>query len=112
MTDALLADVAEPAAPHEATAHAHRGYTSEKAAYLRRLKLIEGQVRGIAGMVADDRYCVDVLTQIASVKSALDGLAMQLLEQHARGCVSQAVQRGEGEAAIGEMMTVFRKLTR
>ena len=84
----------------------------DKQRLIHRLNRIEGQVRGIAGMVADDRYCVDVLTQIASVKSALDGLAMQLLEQHARGCVSQAVQRGEGEAAIGEMMTVFRKLTR
>ncbi|TJZ69052.1 metal-sensitive transcriptional regulator [Chitiniphilus eburneus] len=75
-----------------------------------RLNRIEGQVRGINKMVAEDRYCIDILTQIAAAKSALDSLGMQLLESHARGCVASAIQAGDGEAAIGELMTVLRKL--
>ena len=85
---------------------------ADKQKLIHRLNRIEGQVRGISGMIDDDRYCVDVLTQIASVKSALDGLAMQLLESNAKGCVSRAIEGGEGDAAIEELMGVFRKLTR
>ena len=98
MTDALLADVAEPAAPHEATAHAHRGYTSEKAAYLRRLKLIEGQVRGIARMVDEDKYCIDVLTQVAAATSALKAVSLGLLGDHLSHCVADAARSGGPEA--------------
>ena len=86
----------------------------DKAALLRRLKRVEGQVRGIARMVEEDRYCVDILTQFAAVKSALDAVAMQLLENHATGCMQKAIKSaGSGKAgrdAINEMLTVVKKL--
>ena len=114
MTDALLADVAEPAAPHEATAHAHRGYTSEKAAYLRRLKLIEGQVRGIARMVDEDKYCIDVLTQVAAATSALKAVSLGLLGDHLSHCVADAARKGgpEAEEKIDEAMQAIKRLVR
>lgn len=83
-----------------------------KKALLSRLKRIEGQVRGVARMVEDDRYCVDVLTQLSAIKAAVDALALQLLEDHAKGCVQNAVRSGEGDAAIGELMGIVRKLAR
>jgi DNA-binding FrmR family transcriptional regulator len=79
---------------------------------LRRLTRIEGQVRGIARMIDQHRYCVDVLTQVAAVHAALDAVAMQLLEDHTRGCVQTAIRSGGGKHAIGELMAVVRKLTR
>jgi DNA-binding FrmR family transcriptional regulator len=69
-------------------------------------------VRGVARMIEEDRYCVDILTQISALRSALDGLAMELLEDHTRGCVSNAVRAGEGGEAIGELMQVVRKFAR
>ena len=114
MTDALLADVAEPAAPHEATAHAHRGYASEKAAYLRRLKLIEGQVRGIARMVDEDKYCIDVLTQVAAVTSALKAVSLGLLGDHLSHCVADAARAGgsEAEEKLEEAMQAIKRLVK
>jgi DNA-binding FrmR family transcriptional regulator len=64
-----------------------RGYTATKDQLLTRLRRIEGQVRGVEGMVADDRYCIDVLTQISAVQAALDKVALGLLDEHARHCV-------------------------
>jgi DNA-binding FrmR family transcriptional regulator len=83
-----------------------------KAALLKRLARIEGQVRGIAAMVAEDRYCVDVLTQIAAVRSALDAVSFQLLQDHTAGCVQSAIRRGRGEQAIDELMAVVRRYAR
>lgn len=83
-----------------------------KHALLRRLSRIEGQVRGIARMIETDRYCVDVLTQVSAIKSALDAVAMQLLEDHTKGCVQTAIKSGEGEAAIAELMDVIGKFAR
>ena len=79
---------------------------------LRRLTRIEGQVRGVARMIGERRYCVDVLNQVAAVHAALDAVAMQLLEDHTRGCVQTAVRSGRGEHSIGELMAVVRKLAR
>lgn len=83
---------------------------SDKAALLKRLNRIEGQVRGIHRMVDEDRYCVDILTQVSAVKSALDSLSLQLLESHANGCVKQAIESGQGEASIAELMTVLKRM--
>jgi DNA-binding FrmR family transcriptional regulator len=94
-----------PAAPPQDPA-------SDKAALLRRMNRIEGQVRGIARMVEEERYCVDVLTQIAAVRSALDAAALQLLEHHAHGCLVRAVQSGEGEQTVSELMQVIGKFAR
>ena len=73
-----------------------RGYTASKDQLLKRLRRIEGQVRGIEGMVDDDRYCIDVLTQISAVQAALDKVALGLLDGHARHCVSGGPQGAAG----------------
>lgn len=78
----------------------------------KRLNRIEGQVRGIARMIDEDRYCLEVLTQIAAVQSALDALARKLLEHHLHGCVAQAVRSGDGAPAIDEALAVIRKFGR
>jgi len=83
-----------------------------KKALLKRLNRIEGQVRGIAQMVQDDRYCVDVLTQLAAIQSALDAVGLQLLEDHTRGCVAAAVKTDGGEKAIAELMAAVRRFAR
>ena len=82
----------------------------DKSALLARLARIEGQVRGVARMVEEDRYCVDILTQLAAARAALNGVAMQLLTHHAHGCVQQAIQSGEGEAVLDELMSTVKKL--
>ena len=72
-----------------------RGYTATKDQLLKRLRRIEGQVRGIEGMVEDDRYCIDILTQISAVNTALESLAFQILDQHVRHCVAGAYASGD-----------------
>jgi DNA-binding FrmR family transcriptional regulator len=74
------------------------GYTQEKDAYLKRLRRIEGQVRGLQRMVETDVYCVDVLTQVAAVTRALQAVALGLLEDHLGHCVAQAIEQGGPEA--------------
>jgi DNA-binding FrmR family transcriptional regulator len=89
---------------------APRGYTATKDQLLNRLRRIEGQVRGVEGMVEDDRYCIDVLTQIAAVQAALDKVALGLLDEHARHCVmgaaddERAAKSDELMAAVGRLM--------
>ena len=72
-----------------------RGYTINREDYLQRLRRIEGQVRGLQRMIEDDRYCIDVLTQISSVTAALDAVALGLVDQHLRHCVMQAAEEGD-----------------
>ena len=84
----------------------------DKPALLKRLSRIEGQTRGVAKMVEEDRYCVDVLTQISAIQSALDALALQLLANHTKGCVRSAIRSGNGDAAIDELMTVVKRFGR
>jgi len=88
-----------------------RGYTATKGQLNDRLARIEGQVRGIQRMVEDDRYCIDVITQIAAIQAALDKVALGLLDDHARTCVIgaedeavQADRTGELMAAVGRLM--------
>jgi DNA-binding FrmR family transcriptional regulator len=76
-----------------------RGYTATKDQLHKRLARIEGQVRGVAKMVEDDRYCIDVLTQISAVQAALDKVALGLLDEHARHCMLGA---GDGPKEPGE----------
>ncbi len=75
------------------------GYAADKEALVRRLHRIEGQVRGIERMVEDDRYCIDVLTQIAAVKTALESVALKILDEHVNHCVADAMASGEPDAA-------------
>lgn len=99
---------AKPVANH--AHHAHPAIArSDGAALGKRINRIEGQVRGIGRMIVEDRYCIDILTQVTAVQSALDALALQLLEHHLHGCVQQAVKSGRGEPAIDEAMHVIRK---
>src|SRR3954452_23982924 len=92
------------------TSNETRGYTATKDQLRKRLKRIEGQVRGIEGMVDDDRYCIDVITQISAVQAALDKVALGLLDDHARHCVmgaegeEQADHTEELMAAVGRLM--------
>ena len=74
------------------------GYTDRKDDYLKRLRRIEGQIRGLQKMVEDDKYCIDILTQVSAVTRALQSVALGLLEDHLGHCVTQAVAEG-GEAA-------------
>ena len=87
-----------------------RGYSATKDQLVKRLKRIEGQVRGVEGMVEDDRYCIDVLTQISAIQAALDKVALGLLDDHARHCVmgaegdEQADKTDELMAAVARLM--------
>ncbi|HEX6138082.1 MAG TPA: metal-sensitive transcriptional regulator [Casimicrobiaceae bacterium] len=85
---------------------------AKRADLAQRLNRIEGQVRGIGRMIEEDRYCVDILTQVSAVQSALDALAFQLLEHHLHGCVAHAVASGDGAHAIDEALAVMRKFGR
>ncbi len=84
----------------------------DKEMLIKRLNRIEGQVRGVTKMITEDRYCVDVLNQISALQSALDAVAMQLLENHTQGCMQTAIKSGNGDAAIREMMAIIRKFAR
>ena len=91
---------------------APRGYSATKDQLLKRLKRIEGQVRGIEGMVDDERYCIDVLTQISAVQAALDKVALGLLDDHARHCVIGGKAAGEPQEMTDEMMATVGRLMR
>ena len=79
-----------------------RGYTQDKEDYLGRLRRIEGQVRGLQKMVKDDKYCIDILTQVSAVTRALQSVALGLLEDHLGHCVAQASAEG-GELAAAKV---------
>jgi len=74
------------------------GYTDAKDDYLKRLRRIEGQVRGLQRMIEEDKYCIDILTQVSAAKSALESVALGLLQEHLAHCVSEAMAEG-GELA-------------
>src|SRR6266567_3300152 len=78
------------------------GYTPDKDEYLKRLRRIEGQVRGLEKMVEDDKYCIDILTQVSAVTSALQSVALGLLEDHLGHCVTEAAAEG-GEVAAAKV---------
>ena len=92
--------------------HVHPGYIASKAPVQARLKRIEGQVRGIQGMVEDERYCIDILTQISAIQAALDKVALGLLDDHAKHCVVGAADAGTREARTDEMMAAVGRLMR
>ena len=89
-----------------------RGYTASKDQLGRRLRRIEGQVRGIGTIVEDDRYCIDVITQIAAVQAALDKVALGLLDQHTRHCVIGGHGDGTPAELTDEVMSAVARLMR
>jgi CsoR family transcriptional regulator, copper-sensing transcriptional repressor len=94
--------------------HGH-GYSADKDMLVRRLHRIEGQVRGIERMVEEDRYCIDVLTQISAVSTALESLALKILDDHVRHCVAGALQSGDeadGQAKVDELLEAVQRFAR
>jgi CsoR family transcriptional regulator, copper-sensing transcriptional repressor len=87
-------------------------YPSAKDDSLRRLRRIEGQVRGISRMVAEDKYCIDVLTQISAATKALQSVAIGLLNEHLANSVLDAARTGQAEAKIGEAAEAIARLVR
>ena len=92
-----------------ATGSNERGYSASRDQLLTRLRRIEGQVRGVQGMVEEDRYCIDVLTQISAVQAALDKVALGLLDEHAHHCVIGAADADRG-AKTEELMSAVGRL--
>jgi CsoR family transcriptional regulator, copper-sensing transcriptional repressor len=91
------------------------GYVNDKDALITRLHRIEGQVRGIEKMVEDERYCIDILTQIGAVSTALETVAQKLLEEHANHCVAGALASGsreEAEEKTRELLRAVQRFTR
>ena len=97
----------------EETGHTH-GYITDQAKYVNRLKRIEGQARGIRTMVEDEKYCIDILTQISALTSALQAVAVGLLDDHLRHCVVDAARAGgeESDAKIAEATAAITRLVR
>lgn len=85
---------------------------SYKKELLTGLKTVEGQVRGIAKMVEDDRYCVDILVQLAAVRAQVNKIGLTVLESHTNGCVSRAIKDGHGEDSIKELMDIVSKFVK
>jgi DNA-binding FrmR family transcriptional regulator len=92
----------------EMTTH---GYTANKDAVLKRLRRIEGQVRGVEGMVEENRYCIDVVTQVTAIQAALDKVALELLSDHAAHCVAGA-EGAEQAERTEELMAAVKRLLR
>ena len=98
----------------EQDAHAGHGYIHEKDAYLKRLRRVEGQVRGLQRMVEEEQYCIDILTQVSAVTSAMENVALALLQDHISHCVTGAATEG-GDAAdekIAEAMKAIQKMVK
>lgn len=88
------------------------GYSDDKEKVLTRLRRIEGQVRGLHKMVEEDRYCIDVLTQVAAVKAALESVSLTLLDDHMEHCVADAIQSGDGTEKVKELSAAVKRLVR
>ena len=91
------------------------GYSESKQAHVKRLHRIEGQVRGIERMVEEDRYCIDILTQIGAVTTALESLGMKILDDHVRHCVTDAIASGDPAAAAAksdELLAAVQRFSR
>ncbi len=90
------------------------GYADDKVAHLRRLRRVEGQVRGLQRMIESDQYCIDVLTQVSAATRALESFALALLDQHLAHCVADAVREGgeESDAKVKEASAAIARLVR
>ena len=96
----------------EAEDKQHYGYHSEKVALVKRLHRIEGQVRGLERMVTDDRYCIDILTQVAAVTTALDNVAFLILDEHVTHCVAGALASGDEAEADAKTVELLEAVHR
>jgi DNA-binding FrmR family transcriptional regulator len=96
-------------APAPEADHFRHSYSKDKSKLVRRLSRIEGQVRGIARMIEREEYCVDILQQTAALRAALDSVGIMILEDHVRGCVRTAAERGESDEYVDEVVDVVRR---
>jgi DNA-binding FrmR family transcriptional regulator len=94
--------------------HPVRGYTARKDSHLKRLRRIEGQVRGLQRMVEEDKYCIDVLTQVSAATKALQSFSLELLEEHLAHCVVEAAAKGgpDADAKVREASEAIARLVR
>ncbi|HAT1132591.1 metal-sensitive transcriptional regulator [Corynebacterium striatum] len=109
-----MSDQHETCACHEPHVHGYNADSENKAKYLTRLKRIEGQARGIHRMIEEDQYCIDIITQISAVTSALENVSLALLQDHIEHCVAGAAAE-DGEVAkekLEEAMTAIKKLVK
>jgi len=88
------------------------GYKSHKEQIQARLRRIEGQIRGVQKMVDEDRYCIDVLTQVSAAKAALDAVALALIQDHTEHCVAEAIRSGDGTDKIKELNDAVERLVK
>ncbi|MFJ6217229.1 metal-sensitive transcriptional regulator [Streptomyces sp. NPDC092296] len=104
-------DRAEPTGP---TGHGVHGYSKQKDEHLKRLRRIEGQIRGLQRMVDEDVYCIDILTQVSAGTKALQAFALSLLEEHLKHCVAAAVEQGgpEADAKVAEATAAIARMLR
>ena len=113
MTDEIATDACHDDAAGTESVH-HHGYIKAKDNYLRRLRRIEGQARGLQRMVDEEKYCIDILTQISAMTSALEAVALGLLDDHLRHCVVDAARASgsEADAKIAEATAAIARLVR
>lgn len=91
---------------------AHEVVQPRKDDLIKRLNRINGQAQGVTRMIEEDRYCIDILNQINAIRAALEGVSMILLEDHTRHCIHEAVEQGQGDAHIKELIQVLKKYSK
>lgn len=91
---------------------AETGYITEKQAVLTRLRRIEGQIRGLQRLVDEEQYCIDILTQVSAATRALEGVALLLLDQHLRHCLTHATDTAEAQRKVTDASVAIRRLVR
>jgi DNA-binding FrmR family transcriptional regulator len=89
--------------------HFRHSYTKDRTVLVNRLRRIEGQARGITRLVEDEAYCLDILQQIEALIAAADGVALLVLEDHIDGCLTHAIETGQGQPYVDEVMSVVRR---
>jgi len=98
---------------HDSAAdHFRHSYTRDRRELLNRLRRIEGQARGVQRLVENEAYCLDILQQVEAMTAAADQVAMLVLEDHIDGCLAHAIESGQGEPYVGEVMQVVRRAMR
>ena len=107
----VTTDTAADEAGTDTGAHRH-GYISDKDRYRNRMKRIEGQARGITKMIDDEKYCIDILTQVSALTRALQGVATGLLDDHLKHCVLDAAKKGDEDAAIATIQEASDAINR
>lgn len=109
---AATAEFAAPPAADGQCRQGDHGYGEHREELLARLRRIEGQVRGLQRMIENDRYCIDILTQMSAVQAALNRVGLTILSGHTKSCVTAAARHGDEDAKIEELMAVIKRFIR